>query len=297
MIRVTNSMMVNDLMRNMNNNMQRMDELQRQGSTTKKINKPSDNPAGVVKALRLRTNIIEGEQYIDNIGEAINFMETTDAALNNINQILHRARELTNKAATGSNDTSSRQAIADEIKELNEQLKMIANTTYGTKHVFAGRNVTEEPCRGDEWRGNNEFLELEIGMGNKVVINLNDASMNNFFTGKDDNLSIFKTLDKIVTDIEGGDLTAVSADLGLIDAKMDDLLTCRSTIGARVNRLELQQERLKSTQLSYTNLMSQIEDADMSEVIINLKMQENVYRASLAMGARIIQPTLMDFLR
>ena len=68
---------------------------------------------------------------------------------------------------------------------------------------------------------------------------------------------------QIIADIESGDLDEVSADLGLLDSKMDDLLTCRSTIGARVNRLELQEQRLESTKISYTGLMSQIEDADM----------------------------------
>ena len=92
------------------------------------------------------------------------------------------------------------------------------------------------------------------------------------------------------------DTDAIQAKLGDIDDKLDDLLLRRSTIGAKVNRLELQQNRLESTQTSYAGLLGQVEDADIAEVIMNLKMQENVYKASLAAGARIIQPTLVDFL-
>lgn len=301
MIRITNNMLVNDLRRNLNSNLRHMDTYQRQLSTGRKINLPSDNPAGLVKSLRLRTNLVEGEQYLANIGEAINFMETTDGALNNINAVMQRIRELAVKASTGTNDTSARQAIADEIKELNDQLKMVANTTYSSKHVFAGSNVTEPPYQAGinaaNWAGNNNSIELEIGIGVKLAINLTDDSMKNFFTGNSTDPGVFDFLDTLVSDIEAGNLTQVSSALGTLDKLTENLLSARSTIGARINRLELQQSRLESTQISYTGLLAQNEDADMAEVIMQLKMQENVYRASLAAGARIIQPSLVDFLR
>jgi flagellar hook-associated protein 3 FlgL len=308
-VRITNNMMINTLKRDLFNNMYGLDKWQRQLSTGRKINLPSDDPAGLVKSLRLRTSITQGEQYISNIGDAINFMETTDGALNNINQILQRVRELSVKAANGTNDTDAHKAIAVEIRELNDQLKMIANTTYGTKHVFAGKNVTEQPCQGDEWKGNDEDIELEIGIGVTMPINLTNQSMNYFFFNEandSDSTSsadltkshgIFTMIDNLANSIEAGKTDEVSNSLDTIDAKINDLLFARSTIGAKVNRLELQRNRLESTQTSYTGLLGEVEDADIAEVIMNLKMQENVYKASLAAGARIIQPSLADFLR
>lgn len=278
-----------------------MDQYQRQLSTGKKLNLPSDDPAALVKSLRLRSNLTEGKQYLRNINEAINFMETTDAALNSVNQILHRVRELTVKAANGTNDESAHDAIKEEITELNDQLKMIANTTYGTKHVFAGTNVTQAPCEGDEWQGNEGYIELEIGTGVKMPINLN---MKEFFgnpNGLDSDGNpdggLFDLMSKLEENIDKGDLEAINGQLDDIDTKFDDLLFNRATIGAKINRMELQKDRLESTQISFTALLSDAEDADMSEVIMNLKMQENVYRASLAAGARIIMPSLVDFLR
>lgn len=87
-MRVTNKMLTNELRRNLNTNMMRLDEFQRQLSTTKKLNRPSDNPAALVKALRLRTNLNEGEQYLSNINESVSFLETTDAALYNVGEIM-----------------------------------------------------------------------------------------------------------------------------------------------------------------------------------------------------------------
>ena len=303
MIRITNGMLINELKYNLNNNYTNMDKYQRQLATGRKINLPSDNPAGLVKSLRLRTNLVEGEQYLANINEGINFMETTDAALGNLTAIMQRIRELAVNAANGTNDDSARRAIADEIKELTDQITIVANTSYGSKYIFAGTNVTQQPCQEDsdpdtfKWTGNNEALQLEIGVGVKLTINLTDSSMNNFFVGNGTDPGVIDFCRGLVSDIEAGNLDAVNAALTTADKFIDNLLTARSTIGAKVNRLELQQSRLDSTQISYTSLLSQNEDADIAEVIMNLKMQESVYRASLAAGARIIQPSLVDFLR
>ncbi|CFX12418.1 Flagellin [Syntrophomonas zehnderi OL-4] len=316
MMRVTNNMMVNDLRRNLNTSMLAMDKWQRQLSTTRKLNTPSDDPAGLVKSLRLRTNLVEGEQYLRNIGEAINFMETTDASLNDINKIIHRIRELTVKVINDTNDDSARSAIAKEIGELTEQIKMTANTTYGTKYIFAGTNVTEKPLQEDastvpptlQWKGNDEAFDIEIAVGIKFRMNITNGGssgedLQNFFMGdppaadlKDDT-GIFGILTKLKADIENADVTGMDGALSKLDEKMNSLLNARATLGAKVNRLELQQSRLTGTQISFTGLLSQVEDADMSEVIMQLKMQENVYRAALGAGARIIQPSLIDFLR
>lgn len=299
-MRITSSMMVNDLIRSLNNNMRQMNKSQNQLSTGRKINRPSDDPSGVVKSLRLRTVINEGEQYLENINEALNFMETTDAALRSVNDVLQRVRDLTVQAANGTNSDQDVQAIAEEVKELIEQLKMVANSTYGSKYIFAGTNVTQAPCEGDYWSGNEESLEVEIGVGIKIPINLN---MKAFFgnPGGLDTLGnpdggIFDVLNMLHNSMETGDLAQVGDMLENIDLKINELLSEWSKVGARVNRMEMQQNRLEDGQISLTGLLAETEDADMEEVIMNLQMQENVYRASLAAGARIIQPSLVDFL-
>ena len=187
MMRVTNKMLVNELNRSLANNLLRMDKFQRQLSTTRRINTPSDDPAGLVKSLRLRTNLIEGEQYLANINESLGFLDTTDAAFGNINEILHDAREMAVKASTDSNVKPDFAAMAKKIREMNEQLKMIANSTYGSKYIFAGSNITETPYENEKWRGNSEVLETEIGVGVKIPYNIDARE---FFIGRLDELQV-----------------------------------------------------------------------------------------------------------
>lgn len=180
-------MLVSALKNNLNTNLLRMEEIQRQLTTGKIINKPSDDPAGLVKSLRLRTNLNEGEQYNRNIGDGLGYMETSDGALLSINELMQKIRELTVKAATGTNAEDDFKAIAKEVREMNEQLKLLANTTYGSKYIFGGTNVTEPPFTEKAWMGNDEELVMEIGIGVTVPVNI---KMKDFFTGRLNDLYI-----------------------------------------------------------------------------------------------------------
>lgn len=294
-MRVTNLMMTNNLNNNLNRNMRRLDQIQTWMSTTKRINRPSDDPSGVVNTLRYTSYITESEEYLNKISEGRNFMNSTDDALANVTDILHRTHELTIEGINGTSSVAAREAIAAEIRQLQEQIGVIANTTFGTKHIFAGTNVTEAPLQSGAWTGNDEHMNLEIGVGTTVPINSTIGEV--FFNDDLGNPGIYQLLDRVATDLEAGDEVQMNQDLTLIQDKLDAVVKERATIGAKVNRLDLQESRLESTGLNYEELLSKNQDADMAEVIMQLKMQENVYRASLAAGARIIMPSLVDFLR
>lgn len=110
-------------------------------------------------------------------------------------------------------------------------------------------------------------------------------------------------LDKLNFEHTAGQISGISSNDGVNNAianlqnMMDKVLSIRADVGARMNRVELTLNRLDSDNINFTKLMSDNEDMDMAEVIMRLKNEENVYRSSLGGGARIIQPSLIDFLR
>lgn len=300
-MRVTNSMMANNLNYNLNQNLRRLERIQTWLATTKYINRPSDDPSGIVNTLRYTSYMTEAGEYLNKIAEARNFLNSTDSALANVTEILHRANDLTIQGINSTSSVASRQAIAAEMRQMQDQIRVIANTTFGSKHIFAGTNVTEAPLQndpntGDEiWTGNDSEMYLEIGPGTTIPINSTGREL--FFNNDPDNLGIYQLLEKIAEDLENGDVAALSQDLGLIQERLDGIVQERAVIGAKVNRLDLQETRLENTRINYEELLSKNQDADLAEVIMQLKMQESVYRASLAAGARIIMPSLVDFLR
>lgn len=182
-MRVTQTMLVSDLLRNLNSSMNKMDGLQMQLSSGQRINRPSDDPAGLVKSLRMRTSLSESSQYKINVADGVNFMNATDQSLSDISQVLQKVRELTVKAATATNETDSWASISQEIGQLNEQIQLLANAQYGTKYLFSGSNVTQMPWNSTTgvWSGNNQELLTEIATGTTSAINV---KMKEFFMGR-----------------------------------------------------------------------------------------------------------------
>ncbi|MFD1736799.1 flagellar hook-associated protein FlgL [Bacillus salitolerans] len=137
---------------------------------------------------------------------------------------------------------------------------------------------------------NNNSVNIEVMKGIHLGVNIKPQSV--FSAG------LFKDVNNLIKELR----TATTGDeiddyLTKVQSRVDSLLKERSELGARFNRAEMIEERVKEHEVIAINIMSQNEDIDAERVIIDLKNQETVHRAALAAGARIIQPTLMDFLR
>ena len=89
----------------------------------------------------------------------------------------------------------------------------------------------------------------------------------------------------------------IASFLGKLDTHMDNIVNARAELGARQNRIELMEDRIDFQEVTAKRMLSDNEDADIEQVITDLTSQESVHRAALSVGARIIQPSLMDFLR
>lgn len=299
-MRVTNGMLITNMMRDYARNMRRLEKLQSQLSTGKRILKPSDDPVAVSKSLKLRADLAYNERYVENADNAISWLEATESALKDLGDVLSRARELAVQASNGTLAPEDRMAIADEIEQLQKHVMQVGNATYAGRYIFAGYRTDEPPFEEKvnadgslklEYRGNNGTIAFEIGISNRIDVNVIGGE------GGAEIDKIYQVLENLKNDLRKGTEGELDVYIGQIDERINQVLSQRSAVGAKVNRLELIRARLKEEELNFTNLLSQNEDMDIAEVIVLLKEAENVYRASLATGARIIMPTLVDFLR
>ncbi|NLM95354.1 MAG: flagellar hook-associated protein FlgL, partial [Firmicutes bacterium] len=150
-------------------------------------------------------------------------------------------------------------------------------------------DVVDGEVVGVQYMGDDGKLEVEIGVG--IVMDYN-------LPGDQVFSDIFTTLIQVRDWLRAGDCEELSTTgLAEVTKCTDDLLRWRSEIGAKVNRLEMTRERMTDFRLNVQKLLSQTEDIDLAQVVMELKMEENAYRTALASGARIIQPSLLDFLR
>jgi flagellar hook-associated protein 3 FlgL len=300
-LRITNSMLTNNLLRNMYTNLRGLERASDRLYSQKEIRRPSDDPVRIVTSLAMRSSLGEIEQFQKNIGDAQSWFEITEGALGNAADVLQRAREL---AVNGSTDTvpqESRRALVNEVTQLKEQLIQIANTTLGSRYIFGGSR-TGEPPYDNGWKGNEGKIEFQISSGVTIQVNLPGKELfgEDRVDGDENSgsgaIGVLEKLAGVLNDdTKSG--AEVSSVIGEIDQVLDSLIAKRGEIGAKTNRMGRALDRLGETEVSVTELLSQAEDADIAKAIIDLKSQENAYRVTLAAGARIVMPTLMDFMR
>lgn len=311
-LRVTQSMMNAQLLRNVSNNLGRMNSLQNQLSTGKRINAPSDDPVGLTFAMRYRSEIASGEQYIRNTDAAISMIDFTDTMLGQAGDVLHRVRELMVKGADGAQPQTAYDAIKLEIKELYNQMIEIGNSSFNGKHVFNGEQTEKSPypkvdlddtsgsLKAYQVASDTGIIRYELSPGMTMAVNVtgNQVFGDPIVADPDtDSDNVFQVLRRVYDALSTGDSEEVSNLLAKIDTRVNTILEMRSEIGARSNRVQLVMDRLEGMNLNLTDAQSKVEDADLALVITNLKMSENVYQASLSAGAKLISVSLVDFLR
>ncbi|MCK1995969.1 flagellar hook-associated protein FlgL [Psychrobacillus psychrodurans] len=289
-MRVTQSMLSGNMLRNLSSSYSKMGTLQEQLNTGKKITRPSQDPVIAMKGIGYRSDLNRVEQFERNLGEVNNWLDSSDDGLDKVGQALQRVRELVIDANNDTKTPEDRQKIAKEIEQIKLQIRDLGNTKVGDKYIFSGTNTLsplyDEATGFLNSAGVNEKVNIEINGGLEITVNTNG-------------IGIFDEIDGMMNQLQTALETNAPLDdfIGLTDKNMDTVLTARSDIGARQNRVEMMENRLSSQNLIVTKQMSDNEDVEYEEAITDLITQESIHRAGLAVGSRIIQPSLVDFLR
>ncbi|WP_373230784.1 flagellar hook-associated protein FlgL [Cohnella sp.] len=304
--RVTQGTLTSQLLRNINSNLNQSQILQEKLSTGREINRPSDDPVGITYALRYRSDLAVNERFQTNVDSATSWLDFNDTLLSQVNDVLKRAKELAVQGSNGTNPQVALDNIALEIKQLKEQLVDIGNSQLKGKYVFNGQftdKATYDPSV-DPKTVVTDYGKLDyiIGAGVQLPVNLTGSDVFGYpptgiAASKNEDDNAFHVLDQMISSLQSGNYSGVSAQIPFLETRMDKVLTQQAEIGARVNRVELMEGRLKDLSLNLQTLQSKTEDADIADLIIKSKVNESVYQASLSVGAKIIAPTLVDFLR
>ncbi|GAA3795265.1 flagellar hook-associated protein FlgL [Cellulomonas soli] len=294
--RVTHLTVQRSTLGNLQSNLRTMADLQTKMSSGKNVNAPSDDPAAASDMLRLRADQRTSNQYSRNATDAEAWLTTVDTALTSSLSALRRARDLTVQGGDAALGAQSREALAAEIDGVKAQLLSQSNTTYLGRTVFAGTSNAGVAFDSTTYAftgtvaGVTPPVERKVGDAVDVRVDADGAAV--FGEGT---TSVFALLDDIATQLRaGGDPTASLDD---IDTHMDAMLTQVASVGARHNQVLTAQSTLADRQLALTTQLSSIEDIDLAAVILDLQAQEVAYKGALGATSKVLQPTLLDYLR
>lgn len=299
-MRITQSMLQNNMLKNLYSSQVQMNKYLTQINTGKKISRPSDDPVIVMKGMGYRTEVTEVEQYRRNTSEIWNWMDHTDDALDKATKAMQRIEELAVQAANDTYDKDEREAIAKEVEQLQRQLVEIANTNVNGKYIFNGTDTNLQPVEVDaegnvivtDTDGRNQYVNIEVSKGITFDVNMDPDKMFNkeLFANIDDFISALKSDDSNQQD-------EMNSALENLRKGTTDIVNTRAELGAKMNRLELIEDRLSHQEIIAKDTMMKNEGVDFEEAVMNLLTQEVIHRAALSAGSKIIQPSLVDFLR
>ena len=179
-MRITNRMMTNNMLYNINGNKNTLAVLEQQYATGAKIQKPSEDPIVAVRALKLRTNLSELTQYYKkNIPDAKAWMDETESALTVVNDILTQVHTYCVQGATGTIKEGDRDDIIKTLTQLKQQVYQEGDTNYAGRYVFTGYKtdtslIFDEPQEHEKYAITENFTAGSIDTIKKT---LNDCDM------------------------------------------------------------------------------------------------------------------------
>lgn len=336
MTRVSENSSTASLKYALNRTKEKMEDLQLKGSTLKNITKPSDNPVSNVEAMTLTSTTNDNAQYLKNADFATLSLNVTEKSLEELTEILSKAKEIGIAQASDFFNADVRKNVANEIKQLYNQTLAIANKKVGLKHIFSGFNTLTVPFDGDgNYRGDKGHITLEVSRDFFVPINLSGEEV--FFsdneTDKIENpLENFKEFEKtpvgnlgrdLASEADGGkeadkfksrdnifsQLRALSSALENNDAKMIQgllekfdnsitrLITLRTRVGSIANSVESSKSVIEKENIDHTARKSNLLDADVLELFSDINKQQAILKTTYQSSQGLMNQTLMDFLR
>jgi flagellar hook-associated protein 3 FlgL len=188
---------------------------------------------------------------------------------------------------------AAREALATEVDQIREGVLTTANSGYLGRPVFGG--VTAGSVAYDTtgtYVGVPGAVNRTISAGVEVDVSVAGAAA---FGGAGS--TVFDHLTALATALRAGDQAGITAGIGTLATDLDRLTTTQADVGTRQKRVEAAQVAAGDDELKLTGSLSEIENADLPRTLVDLQMQQVAYQAALGATARVMQPSLLDFLR
>lgn len=297
--RITSRILFNNSTANLQDIQQDLAALQERLATGRRVNRPSDDPLATRRAIGYRSHIRRSDHFLTAIRDSKIFVEAADSTLDTVTNDVRRVYTLLLQAANTTVSDTQREAIAAEVNEILKGVLDLSNTTSGGRQLFSGSrtltNAFEATTAGDEitsvqYMGTNREMQVQIDEGSFVKINQPGDKV---FSDQTD---IFQWLIDARDNLRTGTLADLDQRIGEFDGVQSQILIARAFYGTTSNRLVFNQERIEDNQIALKDVLSETEDADFAETMTEINLKEVALNAALSASARIVQPSLLDFI-
>ena len=303
-MRITQDGLTRQLVSRLQEQYSSLANVERQVSTGLLIENPSEDPSRASNILTASSAYKRGTQYLKNANSLFVQLQTTESAVQMTSELVSRSRASAIEGANSSVGQTGRDAIANEINGEIEELLRIANQRYGGRYLFGGSNATDSPytaVRDENGEvtsvtppddGTSAPLEQNIEEGVRIAGSISPGDL--FDLGENDDL--FKALIDARDALRSGDTDKLNDALGRLEEGVDLTTSATSLVGTRASAAQNTIERLTAAQLESEKRLSELSDADAVETMTRYTQEQAAYEMTLKVAARVIEPSLVDFL-
>lgn len=267
---------------------------QNQLSSGKRITQPSDDPVGTASIVSMNSLKSAAERYQKNLQHGASFMKFTESAFGEAGTLLNRAYEFAVRGANAATDQQGREAMVRELTTIQNRLVEIANTRGPqNQYIFAGQETETQPITGFPgnytYNGDANPLTVESGPNETMTINSNAS---NLF------LDALNRIESLKNNLVSGNTGAISGiDIAAIQTSQRELSLERGIVGSKLVQANSLISDFERRQDEFTEAISNIEEVDMAEAMVQYRLSETAYQAALNVASQGFRLSLLDFVQ
>jgi flagellar hook-associated protein 3 FlgL len=267
-------------------------------ATGRNMNRPSENPVGLVNALGLRNSLSRLEQYQRNMDMGKIWLDLSGTAIEQAAKVAQQAQTIALNLQDGTQSAEMRSTLANEVGLLLDQAVSLGNTQLAGKYIFSGYNTNTQPFTkaqlggsdAVQYNGDGNDFQIQVGPQESLEIGKNGQEL---FVNSD----FFNSLIRLKEAIENNDPTAIQQEATRLQGVEDFFNAQVSDIGIRQSRILEKQDILKGLKLNFQNQIDDLENADMTQAILEVQERQNAYEVALAASSKIMEVSLLDYLQ
>jgi flagellar hook-associated protein 3 FlgL len=264
-------------------------------TTGKRIQSPSDDPVGYAQVLDIDSTLSQLDQLHDNISTGLNWLTSTETALNSVLDTISDAKEISIAAINGAFNDDDYQTAAAQVDELLGQLVDFANTNVNGHYIFSGTMTDTKPYAQPPvtYSGNDNAFSVSTGISSRVDVSYTGTEVFGDETAGTDLFNLLITMRDDLATNSGGNLDTI---MGELNDHFEDVNNLISGVGIKTKRLETKDSVVTDFELTLKEQKSNIEDVDLTEAATDLALRETAYQAALKATSTIISMSLVDYI-
>jgi flagellar hook-associated protein 3 FlgL len=277
----------------------RLLEFQRQVSTGKRIEKPSDDPSATLGSIGEHTEMAAIDQYARATDTIASRLSVVDTVLSDLIVQIERAQVASASARGSSKTPVQREAAAVDLEGIRDTIFSDMNTAFNGTHVFSGQASTVPPFTRvgtgpiSAYAGSTAEMVVDIDQQRAVKMAFNGEAL----TQGSDAQDIFVEFDNLIAAVRAGDQDEIDAGMQALTRMFDRVSTAQGRVGADLRTIDEHKLRLGELRRASTKRLSALEDTNMAEAITGMAQADAAYRAALGAVNSVTRMSLMDYLR